>query len=436
MSLLTPTPDGPRWRGALLSAALTIALALPQTAAAHEQRLLMRGKKVALKVTGKPKEQKFIFASARDSTIAARHDPRADGAAVLVSSPEGRSALIELDPDRWKALGTPPGSTGYRYTDRRGRRGGIRRVVFKPGRIVIKARGRQWPWTGTPGTPLWVLFGIEDEWLCAAFVRKGANGSGPFTGARPGEAPGCPAQICGNREVEPGETCDDGNLGELDGCTNTCAAGPCEGPDFDDTFAAIQAVIFDSPVYACSSGLCHDSTAPGGGLDLTAGASYQNLLGADRQGVASEASIVRRVTPGEPAQSFLYEKLAAKTFGSSTTGTPMPQAPAPALGEAHLDAMERWIRAGAPEDGVVEGTAHLLGACLPPPDPLKIPPPDPPAPGTGVQLQQTAWDLPSQSESEVCLATYYDFRDIVPTAALSDSSVQLPTIHSRALSCS
>jgi cysteine-rich repeat protein len=418
--MLTPTSDSVRWGSALLSAALAIMLALPGHAAAHEQRFLIQGKKIALKVTGPSKKQKFIFTSARDGAITARHDPGVEGAAVLVTSPDGRSALVELDPDRWKALGKPPGSKGYRYTDKGGHRGGIKKVVFKPGRIAIKGRGRHWPWTGTPGTPLWVLFRVDDEWFCAAFVGKGANGSGPFTRRPPGDATVCPGQVCGNREVEPGESCDDGNLGELDGCTNTCSVGPCEGPAFDDTFAAIQAVIFDSPVYACSSGLCHDSDAPGGGLDLTAGSAYQNLLGANRQGVSSAASVLRRVAPGEPAQSFLYEKLAARTFGSATTGTPMPQAPAPALVEEHLDALQRWIRAGAPEDGVVEGTAHLLGACLPPPDPLKIPPPDPPAPGTGVQLQQTAWALPSQSEAEVCLATYHDFRGIVPATELVD----------------
>ena len=32
--------------------------------------------------------------------------------------------------------------------------------------------------------------------------------------------------FCGNGEVEPGETCDDGNVDDVDACTNACATGP------------------------------------------------------------------------------------------------------------------------------------------------------------------------------------------------------------------
>jgi hypothetical protein len=86
----------------------------------------------------------------------------------------------------------------------------------------------------------------------------------------------------------------------------------------------------------------------------------------------------------------------------------MPSGGAPPLTEKHLEAVRRWIRAGAPATGAVEGTAPLLGACLPEPGPLKIPPPDPPGAGRGVQLRQTAWPLPRESEDEICMATYYD----------------------------
>ena len=90
----------------------------------------------------------------------------------------------------------------------------------------------------------------------------------------------------------------------------------------------------------------------------------------------------------------------------------------PALTPEHLEAMHDWIRFGAPRDQVVEGTSALLGTCLPPDTPLKVaPPPDPPLMGTGVQFLSTAWDLPADSENEVCFATYYDFTqnpDLVP----------------------
>ena len=80
-----------------------------------------------------------------------------------------------------------------------------------------------------------------------------------------------------------------------------------------------------------------------------------------------------------------------------------------ALTPDHLEAVSKWIRGGAPETGVVEGTAELLAACLPPATPLKIVQPDPPAAGTGVQILQTPWPLPAGSEDEICMTTYYDF---------------------------
>jgi cysteine-rich repeat protein len=431
----SPRHAARRYLAALACTATALAIAAHGTAWAHPQRFSIGGKKVVLKVGGKPQKRKFAFASARDDDITARHDPRADGAALLVSGAGGRSALVELDPQRWKGIGNPRGSKGYRYVDASGTRGGVTKVVVKRGSIAIRAGGETWPWVGAPGTPLWVWFRLGDEWFCAGFEGSTRKSKGPFV-RRDAQDPGaCPDQVCGNGEMESGESCDDGNLGEVDGCTSTCSLGACEGPEFDDTFTAIQTVVLDGPVYACSTALCHDDDAPTGDLDLTAGVAYASLLGADRQGAPSAASTLDRVLPGEPAQSFLYEKLAAKTLGTGTTGTPMPQSPAPALTAEHLEAVERWIRAGAPEEGVVGGTAELLGACLPPPDPLKIPPPDPPAPGTGVQLQQTAWPLPAGSESEVCLATYHDFGDIVPPSDQIDCPPQYVSIDNPSGKC-
>ncbi|USN54875.1 MAG: hypothetical protein H6765_10570 [Candidatus Peribacteria bacterium] len=34
---------------------------------------------------------------------------------------------------------------------------------------------------------------------------------------------------CGNGEVDPGEECDDGNMEQFDGCTNSC----CNDLDFN-----------------------------------------------------------------------------------------------------------------------------------------------------------------------------------------------------------
>jgi len=208
---------------------------------------------------------------------------------------------------------------------------------------------------------------------------------------------------------------DDGDTGN-----NSCLQ--CDAAQgFNSTFEGIQALIFDSPTYGCSNNLCHGSVAPQGGLDLTAGNSYANLVGVPGQG-ASPA--MKRVEPGDPATSFLYNKLAAATIPGHPTGggSPMPTGGAPALTPEHLEAIERWIRGGAPEDLTVDGTALLLGSCLPDPDPLTIPVPDPPGAGLGAQLQQTPWPLLSEDEDEICMSTYYD----LTATALIPASAEVP----------
>jgi hypothetical protein len=157
---------------------------------------------------------------------------------------------------------------------------------------------------------------------------------------------------------------------------------------------------------------------PQGGLDLTAASSYANLVGA-----ATGVGSLKRVEPGEPSLSLLYEKLAARTIGGRAgIGTPMPSGGAPALTADHLAAVSKWIRGGAPADRVVDGTAALLATCLPPPQPLIVDPPDPPGGGVGIQLRQPAYELPPASDNEICMSTYYDFTktNLVPEWAQFD----------------
>ncbi len=229
--------------------------------------------------------------------------------------------------------------------------------------------------------------------------------------------------VCGDGVVEAEEQCDDANQIDDDTCHNDCTLN-CSAEDYPSTFAAIQDKIFEG--YGCADLACHSSFgAPvSGGLNLEAASSYVGLLGAGT-GAASSVSLLKRVEPSEPELSFLYLKLLKKTDPAEyaeihpidDVGTPMPNTNL-TVTTSHLDALKLWIRGGAPEDKVVEGTSELLGTCLPPPDPLKIPVPDPPpvdgeGDHTGFQLQQTPWPLPpntldEQGEDEICMATYYD----------------------------
>lgn len=171
-------------------------------------------------------------------------------------------------------------------------------------------------------------------------------------------------------------------------------------PDYTTTFAAIQGNILEP--YNCTNSVCHGATPFSGNLDLTTENSYASLVGAP-----SSSSELKRVEPGNHDLSLLYQKLEA---GS------MPAGGNPQLSPAHLAAIYLWIEDGAPQDTVVAGTEPILGPCTADVAPVEFSSLEPPAAGTGIQLQSSSWELSAQSEKEVCVATFYDFTttDLVP----------------------
>ncbi len=177
--------------------------------------------------------------------------------------------------------------------------------------------------------------------------------------------------------------------------------------EFEGTFSAIQEVVFEKR--GCTAQVCHGASAIAD-LDLRAGVSYENLVEAPSSGTSG-----RRVVPGDRERSVLYAKLAAATIPGSVqiSGAPMPSG-MPPISLDELEAIQKWINAGAPATGTVEGTQTLLDACLPTPEPISIIPLSAPDPNKGVQFRLPPIELPAGSEREVCFATYYDFTDEVP----------------------
>lgn len=93
---------------------------------------------------------------------------------------------------------------------------------------------------------------------------------------------------------------------------------------------------------------CHLYESPQGGLSLEAGDAHGATVG-----VASSEAPLPRITPGDPARSYLVHKLrgtqarvggsgAAMPFNADTGGSGLPR--------EELELIERWIRAGAPDN--------------------------------------------------------------------------------------
>ncbi|RIK92067.1 MAG: hypothetical protein DCC71_24680, partial [Proteobacteria bacterium] len=413
---------GPAAVARLLPALAAAWLALAPAASAHDTTFPIAGTSILIQTNQGAGAEVFQLAATGVPLL--DHDPRQDGTALLVRGTgenAGRSALVNLDRNLWAAT-----AAGFAYSDPQGTRGGVTSVVLEPPSLSVVANGAAWGWSPAGAQDdVWVHLRLGDTGFCTHFPAEAAstNAEGHFEASGAAAPPACPAQVCGDGIPQAGEQCDDGNLATGDGCEATCETGPCNAQSFPSTFEAIQTVVFEGG-YGCTDGTCHDSVAPKNELELTHAVAYDELLGPTGTGQPSDDyPFLKLIEPGEPELSYLFIKLAAKTYPAQTfvvdPGTAMPSGGLVALSQDHLEAVRRWIRGGAPREGVVEGTQELLGTCLPAPTPLKIPVPDPPAPGTGIQLQQTPWDLPATTpetagEDEICMSTYYDVSAIVP----------------------
>ncbi len=426
---MTPRPKPQCTRRPPTLGLLLVAVALlAGDARAHTDLFPIAGDRLQLQ------DGHFAFRSGRSSSITPGHDPRVDPASLLLRGSTGRSKLVDLPGEFWTPIpnrdNVPP--RGWLYSDPSGSQGGIVRVLFANRRLVVNGQGESLAWVPDAAQDeVWIHFQMEEEQFCAHFdgdASWSANGPDGLLVEDAAAPDACPEPVCGNGTLEFGEACDDGNLVDDDGCTNTCEIGDCsEQTDFASTYEAIQSVIFDNPAYGCTSPVCHGASGgfPGqGGLDLTAGASFAELMGDNGFGADSEAIPgMKRVDPGSWQTSLLYQKVA--NAAALEAGDPVPYPAAgtamPPFGSAllpeHLDGLKEWILMGALETGVVEGTAQLFGACLPEPTPGKIARPDPPEPTEGFQLLQTPWDLPQTSENEICIATWYDLREVAPDDA-------------------
>ncbi len=288
-------------------------------AQAHDTRLPIAADELDIRLVGLGAPS-IEFSFTAQEPILLSLSPAVNPTAVLVygtGANGGSTGRLDLNPSLWTPEMGGLGITGYTYSDPGG---AISSVTLRQGELQVSGSSPAWPWSPA-GTvdELWFWFVIEDEWLCAEAdiltAAQLANVTDKVWFQNTTAPSSCPAQVCGNGIREVGELCDDGNLVEGDGCSNDCQSDTCTTADFNSTFEGIQSIIFDG--YSCNNALCHNPANPNlvSQLDLTPGASYDQLVN-----VASTINVRDRVEPGEPIASFLYEKLAAGTNGTTPTG--------------------------------------------------------------------------------------------------------------------
>lgn len=124
---------------------------------------------------------------------------------------------------------------------------------------------------------------------------------------------------------------------------------------YTGTFDRIRKQVF---VQSCALPTCHDSDTHQGGLILLPGSAYSNIVGVTPTNVAAAGDMLDRITPGDPAASFLYRKITNDL--AAGYDAPMPYQ-RPALDPSLIELIRLWIIGDgtlgpAPETGWVVGT--------------------------------------------------------------------------------
>ena len=142
------------------------------------------------------------------------------------------------------------------------------------------------------------------------------------------------------------ETFDDAVARIPEGSSPPPAASPPPPPSpppaagFGPNFSEIQANVFSPD---CATSGCHAGAAPAASLNLEETNSYAMLVGIQ----SSQDATLQRVEAGDPANSYLVQKLE----GTASSGQQMP--PGAPLPQSEIDVIRQWITDGATDDRVV-----------------------------------------------------------------------------------
>ncbi|MFN8544411.1 MAG: PQQ-dependent sugar dehydrogenase [Candidatus Binatia bacterium] len=220
-------------------------LALATAAAVLAADRPIGGDALTLKDPPSPTRRVVRLKAAKDPAIVpgTGADPTAVGATLEVEGAgpgDGATGPIALDATAWTGLGNPPGSKGYRFTDRT-RATGVKTVTLKAGNdggtLAVSGGGSNWTYAITqPQGDVDLRLTIGPDVYCARFTSFDKNQAGLVKAKLAPPPPSCapaPSPVCGNGIAEAPEECDDGGTADGDGCSATCqlenASALCAG---------------------------------------------------------------------------------------------------------------------------------------------------------------------------------------------------------------
>lgn len=92
----------------------------------------------------------------------------------------------------------------------------------------------------------------------------------------------------------------------------------------------------------CALSGCHAGSAPEHGQNLDSTHAYSNVVGI----TSVEMSGLKRIAPGDTANSYLFRKIKGVSIAAGTVRMPFG---GPYLLNAQIDIIRQWILSGAPE---------------------------------------------------------------------------------------
>jgi hypothetical protein len=119
-------------------------------------------------------------------------------------------------------------------------------------------------------------------------------------------------------------------------------SAPCQEATTHSDFTWINENILTK---SCVFSGCHNAASHEEGLDLSAANSFAHIVGVASTQVTSKKLIDG--TSADCANSYLYEKITGENLKPGTVKMPKAQ---PALCQEKIDAVCRWIAAGAKND--------------------------------------------------------------------------------------
>ena len=181
-------------------------------------------------------------------------------------------------------------------------------------------------------------------------------------------------------------------------CGGEQGAAPAGSPDPTASFAKLQQSVLTP---SCAVSGCHvsASAASSGNLVLTSDVAYDNLVNAPPTNLSAQRDGLKRITPGHPETSLLFQKIVLSLAAShSEYGNVMPVGQS-ALSQGQVDFIRKWIEAGASRTADVADGA-LLANKTPQTASIFAPLAPPPA-GQGFQVRADSFAVNPNFEREL-----------------------------------